>query len=194
MEHTEDAPFPQAMEGIVEHVAAAPAVARRRRTGKYTAPAPAVTYVTPTTVCDHVATSPDVAFAALAQAIEYMASAPAVAHTAPAQVSDAAPAPEDEPSPALVAAKRRLVDLRLSGLGEGELCSGLLHGPNVWYVRRAAVKDTGGRTGGMGECWVQPVWGELDENPGRRPKNSASATCAVARSFSTCQLLGVCQL
>ena len=32
---------------------------------------------------------------------------------------------------------------------------------------------TSQRTGGMLECRVQPVWGELGGNPGRRPKNRA---------------------
>ena len=78
MEQTVDAPCPRAMEGIVdsEHVAAAPAAARRRRTGKYMAPAPAAAYAAPATVKEYVASSP-------APVIEYVAFAPAAAYTAP---------------------------------------------------------------------------------------------------------------
>ena len=78
MEQTVDAPCPQALEGIVdsECVAAAPAAARRRRTGKYMAPAPAAAYAAPATVKEYVASSP-------AAVIEYVAFAPAAAYTAP---------------------------------------------------------------------------------------------------------------
>ena len=70
---------------------------------------------------EYVAT-PAVSCSAPAPVIEHVASSPAVAYAAPAPVSEcvdpapaatyAAPAPEDESSPALVAAKQHLVDLR----------------------------------------------------------------------------------
>ena len=59
MEQTVDAPFPQAMEGIVESEYVAPAAAMRRRTGKYVAPAPAAACAAPATVKECVASSPD---------------------------------------------------------------------------------------------------------------------------------------
>ena len=95
MEQTLDAPFPQAMEGIVEfdNAAPAPAVARKRRTGKSVASAPAVACATPTTVKECVASSP-VACAAPAPVIEYVASSPSEDVAPTPNFSCAASAPE----------------------------------------------------------------------------------------------------
>ena len=78
MEQTVDTPFPQAVEGIVEseYVAAAPAAARRRRTGNCMAPALATACAAPATLKEYVASSP-------APVIEHVASAPAATYTAP---------------------------------------------------------------------------------------------------------------
>ena len=97
MEQTVDAPFPQAMEGIVEfdNAAPTPAVARKRRTGKSVASAPAVACATPTTVKECVASSP-VACAAPAPVIEYVASSPSEDVAPTPDFSCAAPAPEIE--------------------------------------------------------------------------------------------------
>ena len=54
--HTVDVPVPQDVEGIdTEHVAPAPTVARRRRTGKCTASSPAVARATPDPMIEYVA-------------------------------------------------------------------------------------------------------------------------------------------
>ena len=44
-----------------------------------------------------------------------------------------------------------------------------------WSIVWRWVGVTGVRTGGMRQCRGQPVLGKLDGNPGRRPKNRASA-------------------
>ena len=110
-----------------------------------------------------MASSPGITFAAPAPVSEYVtASALVVEYVA------SMPAPEDEESPALVAAKRQLVDLKVRGLGEGD--------PEYDYRCLAARTSrrtdwgTGVRTGGMRECWVQPVWGELDGNLDADPR------------------------
>ena len=119
---------------------------------EFLASSPGITCAAPTPVSEYLTPIPDFSCAALAPEVVYVAPMLAVTFTAPAPVSDAAPAPEDEPSPALVAAKRHLVNLRVRGLWEGdpefdfavEHCMGL-----AARTSRRNEWSTGVRTDGM---------------------------------------------
>ena len=90
MEQTIDLPVPQETKAT-ETVCAepAPAVARRRRTGKIVAPTPAVSHAAPAPLIEYAASEPAVTDTAPAPANEYVAPAPAVtsATRAPAPVT-----------------------------------------------------------------------------------------------------------
>ena len=90
MEQTIDLPVPQETKAT-ETVCAerAPAVTRRRRTGKCVAPTPAVSYAAPAPLIEYAASEPAVTDTAPAPANEYVAPAPAVtsATRAPAPVT-----------------------------------------------------------------------------------------------------------
>ena len=89
VEHTVDVPVPQDMEGIdTEYVAAAPAVTRRRRTGKCTASSPAVARATPGPVIENVA--PVIEF--MSPAGVHAAPTPVIEHAVPT-AAYAAPSP-----------------------------------------------------------------------------------------------------
>ena len=87
MEQTVDVPVPHETKGTeIVYMAPAPAVARRRRTAKSVAPAPATTHAAPDPATEYAAPSPAGTRTAPAPVIE--CSSPAAAYAAPAPVNE----------------------------------------------------------------------------------------------------------